>query len=62
MATFEEWIKKVDSYMILKIGVDHQCIADYDYRRLFDMGTSPEEAAREACIADGCPAEIFDDD
>lgn len=51
--TFNQWMHKVDAWLMSHFGVTHHDIADYAYMDCYRDGMDPEDAAREAVDYDG---------
>lgn len=52
---FEQWLKKVDLFILAYAGLSHRDLADQTWRDWFDSGYSPSEAAGEALENEGFP-------
>jgi len=48
--TFEEWKRRVEAYIIRKLGIDSEALPDWDFQRAWKDGMAPSKAAA-ACIA-----------
>ena len=40
---FEQWMKKVDTYFIKKVGVSTEDLPDADYRTMYEEGLPPSD-------------------
>lgn len=43
--SYQDWIEKVDQWLVSKIGLTHLDLPDYMTRAAYDDGESPEETA-----------------
>ena len=46
--TYDDWMAQVDQEVTALVGVSVHDLCDFASRALFDVGCTPEEAAREA--------------
>ena len=57
--TFENWMKRVDTYCQHVSGLSCYDLSDTCYHDKYDMGDSPSETARQLLEEEGFP---FDED
>lgn len=50
---YQDWLKKVDRIMGIKVGLSYNDLADQNWRDWFDDDMSPEEAVEEALENEG---------
>ncbi len=46
--SYEDYMKKVDKYLLRKVGLTHMDLPDYHYRDSYDEGATVEEVAEDA--------------
>jgi hypothetical protein len=46
--TFETFLREVDAYLLMEVGVKHDEIDDHDYAGDYEDGKDPQESARQA--------------
>jgi hypothetical protein len=50
-ATFEQWKRMVDVFLMKRIGMESDDLPDYDYRRDYDVNTPALTTAKRAARA-----------
>lgn len=58
--TYNEWMEKVDSYLLGKVGLTSSDLADGPSRGAYDGGDSPEDYANELLEDNGYPLDDED--
>jgi hypothetical protein len=51
--TFSEWMAKVNSCLVKKVGMSSDCLADFCYRDAYDNGERPASVAKQVLSAEG---------
>ena len=51
--SFEEFMRKVDTYLNKKCGLDPMCLSDYCYRDAYDNGERPASVGKQVLANEG---------
>ncbi len=46
--SYEDYMKKVDKYLLRKVGLTHMDLPDYHYWDSYNEGATPKEVAEDA--------------
>ena len=51
--TFSEWLRKVDTALVKRVGRGDNCLGDFCYRDAYDNGERPVSVAKQVLINEG---------